>query len=90
MEESQLRDRLTELHRELEAGPEVHEETRRLLVAITDDIRRMLQRPEAPTSSEHESMIERLRAAGRNLESSHPKLTTAVSQLVEALTRPFQ
>ncbi len=90
MEEAQLREHLAALHEELEDAPEVHEETRRLLKAIMEDIRQMLGRSEVVTQSEHHSLVDRLRGAGRTLEESHPGLTTAVGQLIEAMTRPFQ
>jgi len=90
MNEAELRQRLAELHQELETSPEVSEETSGLLRAITDDIHQMLDRPEPATHERHQSFVERLRAASWDLEASHAKLTTAVSQLVDALTRPFQ
>ncbi len=90
MEEAQLRERLEELHCELESGPELHEETRELLQTIVDDARRMLTRAERAEPAEHHSLAERLREVSWNAEQSHPRLTTAVSQLIDALTKPFQ
>jgi hypothetical protein len=89
MDETRLRERLAALHEELGPGVEVDEETRRLLQAIMEDIRRTLESPGEVTLSEHESLVERLRGAGQDLEDSHPRLTTAVSQVVDALTRLF-
>ena len=90
MEETRLREHLAELHGELQSGPEVSEETRGLLQAIMDDIRRMLETAEGVPPSEHQSLVDRLRGATWSLEESHPRLTTAVGQLIDALTRPFQ
>ena len=90
MNEAQLRDRLRELHDELETGPTVDDRTRALLREVVDDIEQLLATPTAERADAHESIAERLRERSWKLETSHPRLTTAVSQLVEALTRPFQ
>lgn len=91
MREEQLQEKLAELHRELETGPEISPETRRLLAAVLNDIRQMLARPTAAgRAPEHDSLVERLRSATWDLEASHPRLATAASQLIDAMTRPFQ
>lgn len=90
MQEERLKARLAEVHEELERGPDVSDETARLLRAIAEDIGRLIERPEPAAPAEHETLAEMLRDATWNLEKSHPKLATAVSQLIETMTGPFQ
>jgi hypothetical protein len=90
MSEQTLRDLLRQLHAELEEGPSVDEPTGRLLRDVAADIDSALQRAREETRAEHHGMVERLRDATWNLEESHPKLTTTVSQIVETLTTLFR
>lgn len=90
MNESTLRERLSELHAQLERGPELDDQTRALLVAVLEDIRALQERTELAKPAEHHSLAEQLREATWELEETHPKLTTAAAQLIEALTSPFQ
>ena len=92
----QLHEHLRQLHTELEHGPPVDDDTRALLRTILDDINRLLQTPGASPTPEstpehdHDTIIGRLKDATWELEESHPKLTTAASQLAEAIGRIFQ
>ena len=90
MEKQKLHRLLETLHTELECDQPIDRENRELLLDVLADIRHVLERhPEEPTQ-EHHGLIDRLRDATRHLEESHPHLTSAAQQLVEALGRVFQ
>ena len=83
--EPELRRRLEELHRELEATEEVDREARALLGDVMEDIRELLERSgESPHT--HQSLAERLREAARHTEESHPTLFAMVGRVVDTLS----
>jgi predicted transcriptional regulator len=83
--ESELRRRLEELHRELEATEEVDPEAQALLGDVMEDIRELLERSgESPHT--HESLAERLVEAARHYEESHPALFAMVGRVVDTLS----
>ena len=90
MATSELRDHLAQLHEELEQTASVDEASRRLLVEGLHDIQQILDRGESEgdeAKAEGEpGLVERLRAATRDFEESHPTLTTAVGRVADALS----
>lgn len=85
MSDAELRERLAELHAELERSPSVDEPSRRLLVTLADDIRSVLERS-GPTEEEHASLSDRLTDAIREFEGSHPTLAAAVGRVADTLS----
>jgi hypothetical protein len=80
-----LRHRLEELHAELARTDAVDPEARAALEAVLADIRVLLARSEAEGRPEEGSLADRLRVAGRHFEASHPKLTTTMGRVIDAL-----
>jgi hypothetical protein len=91
MEGESLRKLLAQVHAELEHGEPVDDETRDMLRTVMSDILTALEQPAAERAAEHhQSLGQRLKQATWKLESSHPRLTSIVSELVEDLGRIFQ
>ena len=85
MPKRELRERLAELHAELERSPAVDVESRRLLASLADDIDGVLDR-EGVAATDHASLSERLAEAVREFEKSHPQLAAAVGRVADTLS----
>jgi hypothetical protein len=83
MEEKDLPNLLKELRAELAHTKAVDEQGRELLHALNADIRSLLERSEDDDSDD--SLFERLQDSIDYFEATHPRLTTALSQLLNAL-----
>lgn len=90
MPEQRLRDTLQRLHDDLAAEPDLDGETATMLGDILADITRLLDDragadPDAQ-GAQDDSLAGRLASATGDFEATHPRLTTAVTQLAEALS----
>jgi len=83
MPEAHLRQRLAELHAELERDPDVDDESKQLLEALTADIRRVLEREEREDDT---PLTEQLAEGVRRFEESHPELAAALNRIANALS----
>lgn len=83
---SDLRERLATLHAELGKTSSVDPESRELLVALLDDITRVLQRS-AGNQEEQESLAERLDELAVQFEAEHPALGTSIRRVMDALAK---
>jgi hypothetical protein len=86
MNDDELRRLLEELHQKIETTNSVDEKGRELLSHLSVDIRNLLER------TGHEERLRgstwevgRLEESIRHFEQSHPNLTIALSQLLNAL-----
>ena len=84
MREEHLRQRLEQLHIELQRADAIDDRARELLRSVLDDIGDLLERKQKP-GTRPESIIERLREAVRAFETTHPTLTHAIGGVAEAL-----
>jgi hypothetical protein len=80
------------LHNELEQDASLDASTSDMLRSTMTDIEGVLERPDSapPAAGEPETMTGRLREATWELEESHPRLTSTLGQLIEALTAIFK
>lgn len=83
MEEKDLTGLLKQLRTELATTKAVDEQGRELLRALNSDIRNLLERSEEDDSDD--SLLERLQDSIDYFETTHPRLTTALSQVLNAL-----
>lgn len=86
MNDDKLRELLEELHQKIEATDSVDEKGRDLLAHLSADIRNLLERTgyeEQLRGNTRE--IGRLEESIQHFEESHPNLTIALSQLLNAL-----
>ena len=90
MPEQRLRDTLERLHEELAAHPDLDGETAGLLRDVLADITALLEQRrtggEQGQAGPDESLSGRLQSATSDLQTMHPRLTTAVAQLADALS----
>ena len=88
MDPSTLRKALSKLHDELGRSGQVDPESRKLLLQLTSDIERLLNRPAAavPTTAPatHRRTLKELEA---KFEAQHPALATTVREFVDALAK---
>jgi len=82
MEEKDLTKLLEHLRAQLANIKAVDEQGRELLRGLNADIRRLLDASEDDTD---DSLLERLQESIDYFEATHPRLTTALSQLLNAL-----
>ena len=82
MEEKDLTSLLNQLRTELATTKAVDEQGRELLRALNSDIRNLLERSEEDSD---DSLLERLQDSIDYFETTHPRLTTALSQVLNAL-----
>jgi hypothetical protein len=85
MDQQQLRDKLVQLHDELERTDAMDENTRQVLADLSKDIQDLLDRPHEDI--DRRSLNRRLRADLATFESAHPKLTEAMERAIDALVQ---
>ncbi len=78
-----LREILQELHRALEASPEVGQKGRDALRQAAEDIQAAL---DSPTTERSSGLSDQLSQALERFEGSHPRLTQLVGRLADALS----
>ena len=82
MEEKDLHSLLKQLRAELTSTRAMDEQGRELLRDLDKDIRAFLERADEDTD---DSLLERLQDSIDYFETTHPRLTTALSQILNAL-----
>jgi ElaB/YqjD/DUF883 family membrane-anchored ribosome-binding protein len=87
MDHQQLREKLEQLHNELEQTETVDADTRRELDDLSKDIRELLDRPGDRTDRRYSRLRESLRANASRFEASHPRLTSAMQHAIDALVQ---
>ena len=83
MTDKNLRDLLAGLHDELQRTESVDEKGRNLLRDLDADIRALLER--SGEADADDSVLERFQSAMDHFEITHPKLTMALSEMMNAL-----
>lgn len=86
MDKQQLREKLTQLHAELQSVESIDDTEISALRQLSDDIRELLDRGE---HSEHtyKNLGERLRAGIDQFEASHPNVTLLMGQAADVLAK---
>src|SRR5262245_30279354 len=82
MEEKDLTNLLKQLHTELANTKVVDEQGRELLRTLKADIQSLLESSEDDSD---DSLLERLQDSIDHFEATHPRLTSTLSQLLNAL-----
>ncbi|HEX3232915.1 MAG TPA: DUF4404 family protein [Gemmatimonadales bacterium] len=85
MSDQQLRTLLEQLRAELARAQDLPEEQRLSLRRLADELRALLARPADARGPAPESMRGRLDDWVRELEASHPALSTTLGNLIETL-----
>ncbi|MEW6083191.1 MAG: DUF4404 family protein [Chloroflexota bacterium] len=84
MADKNLSKLLEELHDALDTTQAVDEKGRKLLRALNEDIKELLERSEGADSEE--PFLERLRETITHFENTHPAFTSTLSRLLTALS----
>jgi hypothetical protein len=84
MADKKLSKLLEELHVTLDTTEAVDEKGRELLRTLNEDIKELLERSEGAGSDE--SLLERLQETIDHFEATHPTLTSAISNMMTALS----
>jgi hypothetical protein len=85
MDHDQIRQPLEKLHSELAgAAAEQHHET---IARLQAETQALLDRAAPPSPDEHRSFRERLGAALPDFEATHPRLTAAMAEVLDTLSR---
>ena len=79
-----LRETVTRLHREIDAGAPLSAEQRERLSSALSEVEAVLA---AEGGSGESSLLARLREAEAEFEQSHPNLTLAVGAVADALSK---
>jgi Domain of unknown function (DUF4404) len=85
MSDQRLRSLLEQLQAELDRAENLPEEQRQSLRHLAGELRTRLAHPAGARGSDQESVRERLDDWVRELEASHPALSTTLSNLIETL-----
>ena len=85
MDKAELLDTLEKVHAELADARRVDDDTRQLLTALTDDIRRLSEQSEAESAEHIGPLSARVHDLVLQFETEHPRLTTALNQVAAAL-----
>jgi hypothetical protein len=83
MPDKDLTELLEQLHDELDNTKAVDEKGRQLLRSLNTDIEELLNRSNDVESDD--SLLERLQESIDYFEATHPRLTTALSQMLNIL-----
>ncbi len=86
MDNSELRDTLEKLHRELEHTENIDEESIQRLQHLANDIQEVLDREEPSSTEENELLGDQLNEAIQEYEVSHPELTTMLRYVMDILS----
>jgi hypothetical protein len=86
MTDNNLRTLLEGLHDELQRIESVDEKGRALLLDLDADIRGLLQRSGEEDAQTDESILERFHSVMDHFEITHPTLTRALSEMMNALS----
>ena len=86
MDKQELRNLLKKIDSEIEQTKTDGTKGKKLLQDLRQDIQDLLKRSKDAPLSPHPSTTERLQAAIDHFEITHPTLTTAISELLTALS----
>jgi len=81
MTDQKLRELLEQLHNELEQTASVDEKGREMLTHLSADIQKLL----GPSTAPSQSILTQLQEAIDHFEVDHPAITSALSQILNAL-----
>jgi hypothetical protein len=86
MSSQDIKNRLTQLHEELEKTPQLDEDLRELLMEVDGDIHALLASGE-PADDEVQGLRERLETLAADFDAQHPNTNIFFRELIHALGR---
>jgi ElaB/YqjD/DUF883 family membrane-anchored ribosome-binding protein len=85
MSDQKLRATVDEIRAELARAQGLSERTQHSLRQLADDLESLLDRPVGAARQEDESLRDRLADWVRELEASHPALSTTIGNVIDTL-----
>ncbi|MDG2385760.1 MAG: DUF4404 family protein [Pirellulaceae bacterium] len=85
MEKKRLQGTLEELHESLQETHEIDEQTRRLLKDLTNDIQRLLEQEDQPSSDDLNSVSDDLKELLLKFQTEHPQLNGVLRRIADGL-----
>ena len=85
MDQDEIREPLEKLQAELASA--AAERPHATLDQLQVETRALLERPDQATLDDHRSFRERLSEALPDFEAAHPRLTAAMAEVIDTLTR---
>ncbi len=86
MGKKHLQSIIEKLHSELASAESIDEESRELLKKLVKDVEELAD-DDGTGGAEHATTTGQLQNAAVQFESEHPKLSMALSEVIDALTR---
>jgi len=87
MEKQSLHKALVNLHEELSQANSLDTVSKELLNTLLKDIQTLLKSNEDQTPNEDDNVLHRLKEATEHFEETHPQLTLALDNVLNALHR---
>ncbi len=85
MPRTKLLNQLRQLQTELQDSEQLDEETRAVLIELQSDIDSLIVDDPDPVSERYRAFRDRLRTSVERFEASHPRLTSAMAQIIDTL-----
>jgi hypothetical protein len=86
MDDTELREALERLHQELEENEHLDDEERQQLEHLMGHIRTALDREEASSDEDYDSLVEQLNEGVQRYQASHPGLTSTMMHVLDILS----
>ena len=89
MSENELHQSLAKMHEELHKVSSLDNESKRILLQLSDDIKNLLEKSEKTEESveeEKDNLINSLKDSAANFESEHPDLAESIHLVVHTLS----
>jgi hypothetical protein len=86
MKPQEIRKILEASNKELQIAKSINEEESRLLRELEAEIGNILENNKGATVEVHPNTLEKLQEGIRKLEASHPRLTSLLNSILEALS----
>ncbi len=89
MTENELHQSLEKMHQELHKVSTLDEDSKKILLQLSDDIKNLLEKSvktDEPVEEEKDNLISNLKDSAANFESEHPDLAESIHLVIHTLS----
>ena len=86
MSQNELHQSLEKMHEELRKVSSLDNESKNILLQISNDIKNLLKEPEEKVVDEKDDLISNLKDTAANFESEHPELAESIHLVIHTLS----
>ncbi len=86
MSQNELHQSLEKMHEELRKVSSLDNESKNILLQISNDIKNLLNEPEEKVVDEKDDLISNLKDTAANFESEHPELAESIHLVIHTLS----